>query len=199
MGLRTWVSLKSPDGFADVMYMAVAEALPQNAAVIEKLTKQHGDRLRDHESFISVARGGAIDRIQPGAVFSMLGAIGRRMERALSADEIGPRSTQVKLFLHRRGLELIEFPMSKVGYTLALTNQRVLVFNFTGRRFLSESQIRGMRLEQLRHDDGMSTLFFCEGRQAAAITSWEDDELTSHFVASYNAQAALATTARRAS
>ncbi len=178
--------------------MVLAESLPQNAAVIEKLTKQHGDRLRPAESIVAVARGGAVDRIQPGAVFSMLGSIGRRMERALSADEIGPRSTQVKLFLHRRGLELVDFPSSKVGYTLALTNQRVLVFNFTGRRFLSESPIRGMRMEQLRHEDGMSTLFFCEGRQAAAITSWEDDALTAHFLTSYNEQASM-TTSRRVS
>lgn len=179
--------------------MASAEAPPHNAAVIEKLIKQHGDRLHPQESFVSALRCGAVDSVQPGAVFGMLGAIGRRMERSLSEDEIETRATQVKLFLHRRGLELVEFPESKVGYTLALTEQRVVVFNFTGRRFLSESPIRGMRVEQLRHDNDMSTLFFCEGRQAAAITSWEDAALTAHFVSSYNAQASAATTARRAS
>ena len=178
--------------------MTSAEAPPHNAAVIEKLIKQHGDRLHMQETFISALRGGAVDRVQPGTVFGMLGAIGRRMERSLSESEIDKRATQVKLFLHRRGLELIEFPSSKVGYTLALTEKRVVVFNFTGRRFLSESPIRGMRVEQLRHEDDMSTLFFCEGRQAAAITSWEDPELTAHFVTSYNAQATAATT-RRAS
>lgn len=176
--------------------MTSAEAPLQNAAVIEKLIKQHGDRLQPQESFIAALRGGAVDRVQPGTVFGMLGAIGRQMERSLSESEIEKRSTQVKLFLHRRGLELIEFPRSKVGYTLGLTEQRVVVFNFTGRRFLSESPILGMRLEQLRHADGMSTLFFCEGRQAAVVTSWEDPALTAHFVASYNTQASAAATHR---
>lgn len=192
------VALKTRRVRADLGYMTSAEAPPYNAAVIEKLIKQHGDRLHPQETFISALRGGAVDRVQPGAVFGMLGAIGRRMERSLSEDQIGTRAAQVKLFLHRRGLELIEFPSSKVGYTLALTERRVAVFNFPGRRFLSESPIRGMRVEQLRHADDMSTLFFCEGRQAAAITSWEDPELTAHFVTAYNAQATAATT-RRAS
>lgn len=178
--------------------MTSAEAPPHNAAVIEKLIKQHGDRLQTQESFISALRGGAVDRVQPGTVFGMLGSIGRRMERSLSEGEIEKRATQVNLFLHRRGLELIEFPRSKVGYTLGLTEHRVVVFNVTGRHFLSESPILGMRLEQLRHADDMSTLFFCEGRQAAAVTSWEDPALTAHFVASYNAQSSAGTT-RRAS
>ena len=72
--------------------MASAEAPPHNAAVIEKLIKQHGDRLHPQESFVSALRCGAVDSVQPGAVFGMLGAIGRRMERSLSEDEIETRA-----------------------------------------------------------------------------------------------------------
>ncbi|MEM7092343.1 MAG: hypothetical protein AAF567_05020 [Actinomycetota bacterium] len=166
--------------------MTSAAATTHNAAVIDKLNKQHGDLLHEHETFIAALRGGAVDRVQPGAVFSMLGPIGRRMERSLSEDKIAHRAGQVNLFLHRRGLQLVDLGKTKVGYTVALTQQRILVFNFTGRRFLSQSPIRSMRLHQLRHDNDMSTLFFCESGQAVAITSWEDAELAAGFIAIYN-------------
>lgn len=107
------------------------------------------------------------------------------MEQSLAEDSITERAGQVKLFLHRKGLTLIDFVDTKDGYNLGLTQQRVLVFNYSGRRFLSESPVRDMRLEQLAHRDEMSTLFFCEGRQAAAVTSWEDPDVTASFVAAY--------------
>lgn len=158
-----------------------------SSSVAAKLTKSHGERLGSGESITAACRGGAYDRAEPSTVFGRFGAVGRKMSQALAVDTIEPRVNQLKLHLHRRGLELIEFPPAKIGYTLALTEERVLVFDASGKKLLVESSIKNMALEPVVHSDDAITLLFCEGRQAAAVTSWDETEITEHFIASYAA------------
>lgn len=166
--------------------MTTAEARTESHVIAEKLQKHHGEKLGVHEQFEAAVRGGSVNRVQPGAVFSVLGSLGRRMQQSLGEDAVQRRIQQVKTIMHRKGLKMVHFDATKVGYTVALTDRRVLVFNYTGRGFVSQSKLRDLRLETVTHDNGMTTLLFCEGRECAAITCWDDAEDVESFVAAFN-------------
>ena len=168
---------------ADLKFMTSADPVAPPSSVVSKLAKHHDDLLDPGESFIAAVRCGAADRLAPGAVFGKLGPVGRRMQRSLAADDLEERARQVRVYLHRRGLDQVEFPPSRVGYVIALTQFRVILFDASGRKFLSDSPVR-MFLDEI-DVEGDTIFLFIEGKEAAAVAIWEDDETATDFVERY--------------
>ena len=163
--------------------MSSAEPVSPFSSVVAKLQKRHEQLLDEDETFVDAVRCGEVDRAEPSAVFGRLGRVGRGMQRSLEADQLEERVRHVKVYLHRRGLEQVEFPPAKVGYVIALTERRVMLFDASGKTFLSDSPIR-MYLDTLAVD-GVLIFLFIEGREATAVTVWERDDHANAFVECY--------------
>ena len=155
--------------------------------VIDEILDHQADRFEPNETLLAGLLGGRTDSVKHSgkgsfSIYGLLGPLGRAMEQALGENEVAARRRQVNLKLHRKGLTMVELPKTKIGYAIGLTDRRLMVFSENGKDFLTESPLREMRLEVLEHPDGMVSLFFCEGRNGVAVTSWEDEETTDDFV-----------------
>lgn len=168
---------------ADLRSMTSAEQAPSTTSLVAKLQKRHAALLQPDETILMTLRCGALDLIEPDGLLGMLGPIGRRMQRSLASDQLEDRARRVQIHLQRRGLEPAELPPSRIGYVVALSDKRVLLFNASGRKFLSDSPVR-MYLDVVRIGDS-TILLFMEGREAAAVAVWDDEYDASAFAQKY--------------
>lgn len=182
----------------EVVRRAAAKAIEAEAEIANEPRSEVVDEILDHqheligadEVLVAGLLAGRTDSVKHSgkgsfSIYGMLGGVGRSIEQALGEREVRVRDRQVNLMLHRKGVREVALPETKIGYAIGLTNHRMLVFSENGKQFLTESPLANMRLDVLEHADDMTSLVFCEGSNGVAVTSWEDDATTDHFVATF--------------
>lgn len=156
--------------------------------ILARQTKRHRRLLKKGEVFLAACDAFGADESHPPP----LSAGWRRRELTIDASSHALRAEAAardRLASVARLLEVGGFtsmPYSPTGYLLTHTDQRMLVFDGTGKNYLLQAPILGVWLQPFDHGDGSYTLVLTSATdQVAFCTRRGSAELTLDFIASF--------------
>lgn len=174
-------------------------------SVIAQLNKKHGKLLKSDEHFVAVCDAFGADEAHPTPLGP--GHKASDFETLASDDQLQRdaeahlRVNAVRTVLGMEGQEFSDLPMSRIGYLLAHTEQRLFIFDGPGKNYLLQASVAGLWMQPVDHGDGMFTLVFNNGDERVAVaTRRESVEMTKNFVATFpdrRGQARVVSLARR--
>jgi len=155
-------------------------------SIIAGLTKKHGKLLKTDEHFVAVCDAFAPDHGHPPPIGEGLKASDFEIPFAEGQPVNGQahlRLNTVRAALGHDDFEFTELPSSNTGYLLAHSQQRLFIFDGSGKRYELQAPVAGLWLQAIDHGDGLFTLVFDNGEERVAVaTRRESIELTRHFV-----------------
>ena len=158
--------------------------------VIAQLTKKHSKLLKGDEQFVAVCDAFGADEAHPTPIGD--GHKARDFETLPAANQLQAdaaahlRVSAVRSTLGMEDEEFSELPPSRTGYLLAHTNQRMFIFDGTGKTYQLQAPVEGLWLQPVDHGDGLYTLVFNNGDERVALcTRRESVEMARQFIATF--------------
>jgi|GEM_PF-2300341 len=158
--------------------------------VIAQLRKKHRKLLKPNEVFLAVCDCFPIEQAHPPLMetgFDRLPIDLSSTDSELRNDAAAHlRVVAVRNALGMQDEEFGELPASKNGYLFAHTDQRLLIFDGSGKHYQLQTSMKGLWLQPIALGDGSFTLVFTNGDERVAVCTRRDSvELTNDFINSF--------------
>ena len=149
---------------------------------LTKINKRHAGLLRAGEQIQTTLNAQQPTQPQPSAVWLGFGLVGALIGHAVDKTKVPQRVADLEAqFGH-----LTPMPDSKNGYQLAMTDQRMLVFDGPGKHVLVQVPRTDLQLRLCTHANGMHSVVLSDAVASFAVTAnrHESRAAVDEFVAS---------------
>lgn len=159
---------------------------------LKKIQKKQPAMLAVDEVLLSAFDAVPIKKAQPPSIAMQFGIVGVLIGTAIDKSKLGARELDVKQAAGSAHVELSDLPESKSGFTVALTNKRVIVFDGRLKTQILDSNIAEIDVTAIPHAGGMLSVAMKHNANLLAITSRRSQEKSAeHFVSQFPKHGAL--------